>query len=48
MSGGAKVKVPGVRGTRMIHFRNLDWDMDLLRDMIIRVEYLLGGKVIAR
>jgi hypothetical protein len=48
MSGGAQVKVPRMRGTRMIHFRNLDWDMDLLRDMIIRVEYLLGGKVIAR
>jgi hypothetical protein len=48
MSGGAQVKVPGVQGTRMMHFRNLDWNMDLLRDMIIRVEYLLGGKVIAR
>ena len=48
MSGGAQVKVPSVQGTRMMHFRNLDWDMDLLRDMIIRVEYLLGGKVIAR
>ncbi|KIM38314.1 hypothetical protein M413DRAFT_447815 [Hebeloma cylindrosporum] len=48
MSGGAQVKAPGTRGTRMIHFRNLDWNMDLLRDMVIRVEYLLGGKVIAR
>ena len=48
MSGGAQVNFPSMRGTRMMHFRNLDWDMDLLRDMIIRVEYLLGGKVIAR
>jgi len=48
MSGGAQVKVPGAQETRMIHFRNLDWNMDPLRDMIIRVEYLLGGKVIAR
>ena len=48
MSGGAQVKVPSVEGTKMMHFRNLDWGMDLLRNLIIRVEYLLGGKVIAR
>jgi len=49
MSGGAQVKVPRVpRGTRMVHFRNLDWDMEPLRDMIIRVEYLVGGTVVAR
>jgi len=31
----------------MMHFRNLDWGMNL-RQMIIGVEYLLDGKVIAR
>ncbi|KDR70986.1 hypothetical protein GALMADRAFT_254613 [Galerina marginata CBS 339.88] len=48
MSGGVQAKVPRARGTRMLHFRNLDWNMEPLRDMIIRVQYLLGGKVVAR
>lgn len=48
MSGGAQVKVPQAKGTRMMHFRNLDWDMEHLRDMIIRVEYVRGGIVVAR
>ncbi|KAF9564909.1 hypothetical protein CPC08DRAFT_815668 [Agrocybe pediades] len=42
ISGGAHT------GSSMIHFRNLDWEMDNLRDLIIRVEYVLEGKVIAR
>ena len=49
MSGGAQVKLPRMpRETRMIHFRNLDWAMDPLRNMIIRVEYVIDGTVIAR
>lgn len=32
----------------MLHFRNLDWEMDILRDLLIRVEYVRDGKVIAR
>ncbi|PPQ96777.1 hypothetical protein CVT26_006261 [Gymnopilus dilepis] len=48
ISGGVMAKVPRARESRMLHFRNLDWDMEPLRDMIIRVEYLVSGKVIAR
>jgi len=33
---------------RMLHFRGLDWEMDPLRDMVIQVEYVRGGKVVAR
>jgi hypothetical protein len=47
MSGGVQTKV-GDDTTRMMHFRNLDWEMDPLRDMIIRVEYLVNGKIVAR
>ena len=46
MSGGVQTKMGAT--TRMLHFRNLDWEMDPLRDMIIRVEYLVNGKVVAR
>ena len=46
MSGGVQTKIG--RTTRMLHFRNLDWEMDPLRDMIIRVEYLVNGKIVAR
>jgi len=42
MSGGART------GEKLVHFRNLDWEMDTLRDMIIRVEYVLEGRIIAR
>lgn len=47
MSGGARVAARAGK-TKMIHFRNLDWEMEPLRDMIIRVEYLIGGRVVAR
>ena len=46
MSGGVQTKMG--RTTRMLHFRNLDWEMDPLRHMIIRVEYLVKGKIVAR
>ena len=53
MSGGVQTKVGGAGAnanatTRMLHFRNLDWEMDPLRNMIIRVKYLVNGKVVAR
>ena len=50
MSGGAQTKVPTIPSmleTWMMHFRNLNWGINL-RQMIIRVEYFLDGKVIAR
>jgi len=46
ISGGAQART-GSR-TTMLHFRNLDWEMEPLRDMVIRVEYLVNGKVVAR
>lgn len=48
MSGGVQTKVGSSETTRMLHFRNLDWEMDPLRKMVIRAEYLLNGKIIAR
>ncbi|EAU80865.2 hypothetical protein CC1G_03041 [Coprinopsis cinerea okayama7 len=46
VSGG--VREGSVEGGRMLHFRGLDWDMEPLRDMIIQVEYVREGKVVAR
>jgi len=46
ISGGTQTKTES--GTRILHFRNLDWEMEALRDMVIRVEYLVKGKVVAR
>ena len=48
MSGGVQTKSGASSVTTMLHFRNLDWEMDPLRNMIIRVEYLVKGKVVAR
>ena len=49
MSGGVQAKLKArSAATSMLHFRNLDWEMDPLRNMIIRVEYLVKGKVVAR
>ncbi|KAF9451151.1 hypothetical protein P691DRAFT_808635 [Macrolepiota fuliginosa MF-IS2] len=49
-SGGARVSDAGSDRRRMgiVHFRGLDWDMESLRKMIISVEYMRGGEVIAR
>jgi hypothetical protein len=44
ISGGVKAKDVG----GIVHFRGLDWGMDPLRDLIIRVEYLRDGRVVAR
>ncbi|TFK25142.1 hypothetical protein FA15DRAFT_591146 [Coprinopsis marcescibilis] len=43
VSGGVQVQERG-----MLHFRGLDWHMEPLREMIIRVQYVRGGKVVAR
>lgn len=32
----------------MLHFRGLDWEMDSLRDLLIQVQYVRGGQVVAR
>ena len=48
MSGGVQTKLGASSTTSMLHFRNLDWEMDPLRNMIIRVEYLVNGKIVAR
>ena len=48
VSGGVQAKVGSGRTTRILHFRGLDWEMEPLRAMIIRVEYLVNGKIVAR
>lgn len=52
-SGGARVKMGrggGSRQTRMLHFRTLDWDMDPLREVVVRLDFVNEprGPVIAR
>ncbi|RXW20802.1 hypothetical protein EST38_g5069 [Candolleomyces aberdarensis] len=32
----------------MLHFRGLDWEMDSLRDLLIQVQYVRDGQVVAR
>jgi hypothetical protein len=50
LSGGVKVgdSGPSGRSNGMVHFRNLDWGMDVLRRLTICVEYVRNGIVIAR
>lgn len=44
-SGGVRL---GTRSRgKILHFRNLDWEMDALRDLVIQVEYVRDNKVIA-
>jgi hypothetical protein len=33
--------------TKMLHFRNLDWEMDELRALLIHVRYQRGGETVA-
>jgi beta subunit of N-acylethanolamine-hydrolyzing acid amidase len=47
ISGGVKVASSNGK-SKMVHFRGLDWDMEQLRKIIIRVEYVRGGAVVAR
>ncbi|KAJ2915582.1 hypothetical protein MD484_g4854, partial [Candolleomyces efflorescens] len=47
VSGGVKAqRTPS--DTTMLHFRGLDWEMDSLRDLLIQVQYVRDGKVVAR
>ncbi|KAG7093433.1 hypothetical protein E1B28_007112 [Marasmius oreades] len=50
ISGGVKVVDGGSdgRSSGIVHFRGLDWEMDVLRDLTICVEYVREGQVIAR
>ncbi len=47
-SGGVKVR-DGESGTRMVHFRTLDWGMPALRKVIVQLDFVqtAGGPVIA-
>jgi hypothetical protein len=38
------------RAVRMLHFRTLDWDMDVLRRLVVELEFVrvAGGPVVAR
>jgi hypothetical protein len=46
-SGGVKVNDAGAR-PGIVHFRNLDWAMEPLRRLMICVEYVHEGNVVAR
>ena len=52
-SGGAAVRdedsVSGTTGTKMVHFRTLDWGMDPLRRVLVQLDYVLEpqGEVVA-
>ncbi|KAF5360066.1 hypothetical protein D9758_007586 [Tetrapyrgos nigripes] len=50
LSGGVQVddSGPSGRSTGIVHFRNLDWGMDVLRRLTICLEYVRNGAVIAR
>jgi hypothetical protein len=47
-SGGVRVKGSGT--SKMLHFRTLDWGMDILRQTVVQLEFVRkpGGPVIAR
>jgi len=50
VSGGVRVSNAGKDGRKngIVHFRGLDWDMEPLRKMIICVEYVHAGEIVAR
>ena len=47
-SGGVRVK-DGSGNTKMLHFRTLDWGMDVLRKIIVRLDFIddTGGSIVA-
>jgi beta subunit of N-acylethanolamine-hydrolyzing acid amidase len=49
-SGGVKVNDAGARceAEGIVHFRSLDWDMNVLRKLLVCVEYVRNDEVIAR
>ena len=48
MSAGVMLRGSNGEQERMVHLRGLDWEMDPLRELIVRVEYVRDGKVVAR
>jgi len=50
ISAGVRVQDAGEGRNKpsMVHLRGLDWDMEPLRELIINVEYVRGGNVVAR
>lgn len=49
-SGGARVRTEDGDGTTMLHFRTLDWAMDVLRRVVVQLEFVdkPHGAVVAR
>jgi hypothetical protein len=50
-SGGVRVRDPNSKyGSKMLHFRALDWGMDQLRKIVVELEYVrkADGPVVAR
>jgi len=47
-SGGVRVTDGPKKPTKMIHFRMLDWGMDALRNVVVQLNYVFNGKVVAR
>jgi hypothetical protein len=47
-SGGVRIMEDGVE--KMVHFRTLDWGMDVLRRVVVQLDYVEkeGGPVVAR
>ncbi|EGD88262.1 hypothetical protein H112_04745 [Trichophyton rubrum D6] len=41
-SGAVLTKLPHDTDSKMLHFRTLDWDMDDLRRLIVKLEYVRG------
>jgi hypothetical protein len=48
VSGAVKAQAGDGGRHRMLHFRGLDWEMEPLRKLIISVDYVREGNVIAR
>ncbi|KAF6759399.1 beta subunit of N-acylethanolamine-hydrolyzing acid amidase-domain-containing protein [Ephemerocybe angulata] len=48
VSGGVKAKAAEGGAETVLHFRGLDWEMDLLRDLLVQVQYKRDGKIVAR
>ncbi|OXV08826.1 hypothetical protein Egran_03408 [Elaphomyces granulatus] len=43
-SGGIRVKIGRDPGTKMLHFRTLDWGMDALRKIVVQLEFVSSPK----
>ncbi|KAK2462259.1 hypothetical protein APHAL10511_005755 [Amanita phalloides] len=47
-SAGIKLRGDTSGEDRIVHLRTLDWDMEPLRNLIVRIEYIRERKVVAR